>query len=54
MVFGGVILSLRARSSLQPLSTAELAVQGVNEVLFPIGCALVLFAAKALGDRAMQ
>jgi hypothetical protein len=52
LVFGGVTLALRSKSALQPLSTAELATQGVNEILFPIGCALVLFAAQALGNRA--
>jgi hypothetical protein len=25
--------------------------ESVNEVLFPVGCSLVLFSAKALGER---
>jgi hypothetical protein len=25
--------------------------QGINELLFPIGCSLVLFSAGALGER---
>jgi hypothetical protein len=33
-----------------PATTALLS-QGVNEILFPVGCSLVLFAATALGKR---
>ena len=50
LVFGGLILFLLLGSSPQP-PTAELVSRGMNEVLFPVGCALVLFSAGALGER---
>ena len=31
------------------LSTSSLLARGVNELLFPIGCALVVFIAEVLG-----
>ena len=51
LLFGGVVLALTAMAVPSPLSPAALLVRGVNEVLFPIGCSLVLFAAEALGKR---
>jgi hypothetical protein len=36
------------------LVIAALLAQGVNEILFPVGCALVLFTAQALGKRAAR
>lgn len=46
LVFGGTIVFLTA-----PAAPAALVTQAVNEVLFPVGCALVLFAAGALANR---
>jgi hypothetical protein len=51
LVFGGAEIAL-ASSVSPPPPVADLFVQGVNEVLFPAGCALVLFSAGALGKRA--
>jgi hypothetical protein len=34
-----------------PLSPAALIANGVNELVFPVGCALVIFAAEALAKR---
>jgi hypothetical protein len=51
LVFGGAEVAL-ASSVSPPPPVADLFVQGVNEVLFPAGCALVLFSAGALGKRA--
>ncbi len=31
--------------------TSDLFVEGVNEVLFPVGCALVLYSAGVLGKK---
>ncbi len=48
LVFGLVMLALN------PAVTSSLTtmfVWGVNELLFPVGCALVLFASAALGDK---
>lgn len=50
VVFGGLILLLVVGSSPQP-PVADLVTQGINEVLFPVGCSLVLFSAGALGER---
>jgi hypothetical protein len=37
------------QSAPTPLSTPSLLARGVNELLFPIGCALVVFIAEVLG-----
>jgi hypothetical protein len=50
LVFGGAQIAL-ASSVTPPPPVADLFVEGVNEVLFPVGCALVLFSAGALGTR---
>jgi hypothetical protein len=50
LVFGGLILLLLLGSSPQP-PAADLVSRGMNEVLFPVGCALALFSAGALGER---
>ena len=42
VVFGGATLALMA-----PLPTTALVVRGLNEVLFPVGCSLVVYAASA-------
>src|SRR5919112_1684044 len=50
LVFGSVEIALASTvAPLPPL--ADLLVEGINEVLFPVGCALVLFSADALGKR---
>ena len=51
LVFGGTILALSYQMSPEPLATADLVSRAVNEILFPLGCSLVLFAATALGKR---
>lgn len=50
LVFGGAILALTMGATPQPSNTALIS-QGVNEVLFPVGCSLVLFSAAALGKK---
>ncbi len=54
LVFGGSILGIALVSAPEPLATADLVSRGVNEVLFPVGCSLVLFSATALGKRAAR
>lgn len=49
VVFGGVTLVL-----MSPLPVAALIARGVNEILFPVGCSLVLFSAETLGKRAAR
>jgi hypothetical protein len=43
--FGGALLVLSASSSPEPLGLGTVLAWGVNELLFPVGCALVLFSA---------
>ena len=52
LVFGSSILGIALVSAPEPLATADLVSRGVNEILFPVGCSLVLFTATALGKRA--
>ena len=46
IVFGGLTLAL-----MSPLPAAVLISRGINEILFPVGCSLVLFTAETLGKR---
>ncbi len=48
VVFGGAIISLTYSASPEPLPAAQVVSQGINEILFPVGCALVLFVAAAV------
>jgi len=51
VVFGGTFLMLVIQSAPTPVSTPSLVAKGVNELLFPIGCALVVFIADVLATR---
>lgn len=46
-IFGGWVVSL-----LYPLALPAMIARGVNEVLFPVGCALVIYVADAIDRRA--
>jgi hypothetical protein len=48
VVFGGVFLAVVVQSAPAPLSAPSLVARGVNELLFPVGCALVVFIAEVL------
>jgi hypothetical protein len=48
IVFGGVFLAVVVQSAPTPLSTPSLVARGLNELLFPVGCALVVFIAEIL------
>src|ERR687890_1423350 len=54
LVFGGTIVALTYQLSPEPPATAALVSRGANEVLFPVGCSLVLFAATAMGQQVGQ
>jgi len=43
--FGGSLLAVTAAASPQPLGAGQVGAWAVNELLFPIGCALVLYSA---------
>jgi hypothetical protein len=49
LVFGGAFLALVVQSAPTPLSMPSILAKGVNELLFPVGCALVVFIADVLG-----
>jgi hypothetical protein len=51
VLFGGIILATMDWYNPQPLAGAALASRGVNELLFPVGCSLVLYAAEALARK---
>ena len=48
VVFGGLFLTVVAQTAPTPLSTPSLLARGLNELLFPVGCALVVFIAEVL------
>jgi hypothetical protein len=48
VVFGGVFLTVVVQSATTPLSAPALLAKGLNELLFPVGCALVVFIAEVL------
>jgi hypothetical protein len=48
VVFGGVFLAVVVQSAPTPLATSALVARGLNELLFPVGCALVVFIAEVL------
>jgi len=47
-IFGGTVIALLAASGPE-VSATSLVPRGVTEMLFPVGCSLVLFSAEALG-----
>jgi hypothetical protein len=51
--FGLALLALSAASSELPLDTGRMLAWGVNELLFPIGCALILLSAAQAERRAL-
>jgi hypothetical protein len=51
LVFGGLMLAYTISASDPKPSTAQLVALGVNEVFYPVGCALILYAAGAAGSR---
>lgn len=54
LVFGTVTLTLMVQAATQPLGVPVLIARAVNEVLFPVGCSLAIYAAETLGKRASQ
>jgi len=50
LLFGGPLLALTFRA-LPELAGATVVARSVNELFFPVGCALVLYASDTLGKR---
>jgi hypothetical protein len=48
VVFGGLFLTVAAQTAPTPLTAPSLLARGLNELLFPVGCALVVFIAEVL------
>lgn len=51
IVFGGAIVAFTYLNAPEPLAAVDLVSRGVNEIVFPVGCSLVLFSATAMGKR---
>jgi hypothetical protein len=43
LVFGGALLALELETAMLPVTRPDVVAWAVNEVLFPIGCALIIF-----------
>ncbi len=46
VVFGGALLAWMSARALDPLPFSELCVRGANELVFPVGCAFVLYVSQ--------
>ena len=51
ILFGGAILSLDYASAPDTFLGAGLLSKALNEILFPVGCSLVLFSAGVVGEK---
>ena len=51
LTFGTSIVVVMAAGAAKPLETSDVVARSVNELLFPVGCSLVLYAAGSLGKR---
>ena len=51
LIFGGALIAVLLYYAAEPPPAHALVTQGVNEVLFPIGCSLAIFAAETLGQK---
>ena len=51
LVFGGSIVALMVTMAEKPIPPVGIVTRCINEVIFPVGCALVLYAAQKLGSK---
>ena len=51
IVFGGTIIFLSMQAAAGPIPHLALAARAVNEILFPVGCSLVIFSSEVLGKQ---
>jgi len=54
ILFGGAIVSFTYWTAPEPLAAADLVSRSINEILFPVGCSLVIYSATAFGKRVGQ
>ena len=50
-IFGAALIALLAHYAAAAPSAHTLITQGLNELLFPVGCSLAIFAAETLGKK---
>ena len=51
LTFGLAIVATTVRAAATPVPLVDMVARGINEVLFPVGCALVLYASGVLAKR---
>jgi hypothetical protein len=51
LTFGIAIVAVTVQAAAAPPTAVDLVAKGVNEVMFPVGCALVLYASGAMAKR---
>ena len=51
LTFGLAIVTATVRASAAEMPAVDIAARCINEVLFPVGCALILYASAALAKR---
>ena len=54
VIFGGAIVAIVESSAPAPLLPQALLSQAINEVLFPVGCSLAIFAAETMGKKSVR
>ncbi|MCL4678876.1 MAG: hypothetical protein KJ017_09840 [Alphaproteobacteria bacterium] len=54
LVFGGTIVYLMVTMAPEPIPALGIASRCINEIIFPVGCAIVLFAAQKLGEKTAE
>ena len=51
LTFGVLLVWAGVRSQAGPVGPVDLVGRGINEILFPLGCSLVIYASEAFGRR---
>ncbi len=51
LTFGVLLIWAGVRAQPGPVGAVDLASRGINEILFPLGCSLVIYASGAFGHR---
>lgn len=51
IIFGTAIMAATEAAAKAPTPPVDLMARGINELLFPIGCAVILYASSILGKR---
>lgn len=49
IIFGGALLALSVKTAATAIPALELVARGLNELIFPVGCALITFAGQFFG-----